>query len=243
MEIKKICIFSDVHGNYIALKELAKTADYKTANLRICLGDLVFMGPEPNKCVEFIKRRKIICLQGNHDEYMGSMQKNGGRRFGRPYIHKHQEYMVDNIKEKNKEYMDNLPKEYELNIAGKRLVFTHYAWKDETHILGHEVNLEKGLANVEADYIFHGHDHKPGHKVCRNKKEIINVGSVGLKYPAHYMMIEIENGKINKTQKTLEYGYERIERAFLKKKYPGNDFYLKYFYQDYTPDYYRTDTY
>ena len=44
----KICVFSDIHGNYDSLRLLLDSEDFKNADIRICLGDIVVMGPYPN---------------------------------------------------------------------------------------------------------------------------------------------------------------------------------------------------
>ena len=41
----KICVFTDIHGNLDAFKLLMQTEDFKSADLKICLGDAVVMGP------------------------------------------------------------------------------------------------------------------------------------------------------------------------------------------------------
>lgn len=64
----KITLFSDVHGNLIALEELLKReAD---SDQYIFLGDAVNYGPWSNECVDRIADlQNTIRIRGNHEEY------------------------------------------------------------------------------------------------------------------------------------------------------------------------------
>jgi putative phosphoesterase len=65
-----IALISDIHGNYVALKEVLKAID----NLKIyeiyCLGDILGYYPQINECCEELRKRRIKCVLGNHDWYM-----------------------------------------------------------------------------------------------------------------------------------------------------------------------------
>ena len=65
----KICVYSDVHSNLYALESLMQTDDYKSADLRIFLGDIVAVCPFPNECIENVLKSGDIWLMGNHDCY------------------------------------------------------------------------------------------------------------------------------------------------------------------------------
>ncbi len=62
----RVLVFSDVHGNLLALE--AVLADAGKVDAYWCLGDLVGYGPEPEACVERVRALPhLVCLQGNHD--------------------------------------------------------------------------------------------------------------------------------------------------------------------------------
>jgi predicted phosphodiesterase len=62
----RILVFSDVHANLTALQAVLEHAGEFDAAW--CLGDLVGYGPDPNDCVERIRRLpNLNCLVGNHD--------------------------------------------------------------------------------------------------------------------------------------------------------------------------------
>ncbi len=58
-------IVADVHSNLAAFE--AVLADMGTVDALWCLGDLVGYGPEPNECIELLRRHQHLCVMGNHD--------------------------------------------------------------------------------------------------------------------------------------------------------------------------------
>lgn len=62
----RILVFSDVHGNLNALE--AVLAHAGPVDAYWCLGDLVGYGPDPEACVQRVRRLpNLVCLKGNHD--------------------------------------------------------------------------------------------------------------------------------------------------------------------------------
>ncbi len=58
-------IVSDIHANLAAFH--AVLVDMGKVDEIWCLGDLVGYGPDPNECVELLRRYPHRCLVGNHD--------------------------------------------------------------------------------------------------------------------------------------------------------------------------------
>ena len=69
MAPKKLLLLADVHGNLEALKAVLRDAERieKSFGEIIVLGDTVDYYAQPNECLELLKRKKAIILQGNHD--------------------------------------------------------------------------------------------------------------------------------------------------------------------------------
>ncbi len=59
-------IISDIHSNLEALD--AVLAKLQHADKIVCLGDLVGYGPNPNECIEKVKKLNIPAVAGNHDK-------------------------------------------------------------------------------------------------------------------------------------------------------------------------------
>lgn len=63
----KYGIFSDIHGNLEALEAVLSKMDELKVERRVCLGDVVGYGPNPNECVELVKTKADLAILGNHD--------------------------------------------------------------------------------------------------------------------------------------------------------------------------------
>jgi predicted phosphodiesterase len=61
----RYAVLSDIHGNLAALR--AVLAGIGPVDAVWCLGDVVGYGPNPNECVDLVRRQAAICLAGNHD--------------------------------------------------------------------------------------------------------------------------------------------------------------------------------
>jgi len=61
-------ICSDIHGNLEALEAVLKDMEKHGVTQKICLGDIVGYGAEPERCVKEIKENDWLVLTGNHEE-------------------------------------------------------------------------------------------------------------------------------------------------------------------------------
>lgn len=127
----KIGIFSDVHGNIIALERVLATYDDVGVDEFVCLGDVVGYGPNPQECTERIRPLVKFCVLGNHDAAVAGRMDYG-------YYYDAARTALDHhaalISEENREWLANLP--YLVNWEG--LCFSH----------GSPVNVEN------FDYVF-----------------------------------------------------------------------------------------
>jgi len=58
-------VIADIHANLAAFE--AVLADLGEVDALWCLGDLVGYGPDPNECIELLRRYNHLCVMGNHD--------------------------------------------------------------------------------------------------------------------------------------------------------------------------------
>jgi predicted phosphodiesterase len=63
----KYGIFSDIHGNLEALRQVMDSMKRYGVERRVCLGDIVGYGPFPNECVEMVAEQSDVVILGNHD--------------------------------------------------------------------------------------------------------------------------------------------------------------------------------
>ena len=229
----KILVYSDVHGNKYALEELQKTQDYKTADLRIFLGDAVAMCPYPNECIEMIMNNNDVFLLGNHDSYCAY-----GLTID-PYFSQdkidHQAYMRNKTSIKNRQILESLPKEYFFQINNINFYFTHYPWETKDFVKDdpdepHASTFKTGelFRNIEADYIIFGHNHEHS-QFLHDNKNFICCGSLGMKYPGNYVLNEIKNANVKIQHKIIDYNVKQLQNEILQENYPRANKYVTWF--------------
>ncbi|MDP1677923.1 MAG: metallophosphoesterase family protein [Bacteroidota bacterium] len=178
----KIAIISDIHGNLEALNAvLAKIDDLNIQSI-YCLGDIVGYGPSPNECVELIRSRNIPSIAGNHDKAVtGELSIESFSQMAKAGVL----WTKSIITEENEEYLLNLP----YSIQEHDIVFVH---SSPDHPEEFRYLLSPEDARESFDYFSNplcvvGHTHRPvvfcedytTKEIRRDKKFIVNVGSVG----------------------------------------------------------------
>ncbi len=63
----RVAVISDVHANFEALSRVLQFLENHSVDGLWCLGDVVGYGPEPEACVDVLRKRATIVLAGNHD--------------------------------------------------------------------------------------------------------------------------------------------------------------------------------
>lgn len=64
----RIALISDLHSNREALDAVFNDIEGQSVDAVYCLGDVVGYGPEPEYCVDVVRKRCQLCLMGNHDD-------------------------------------------------------------------------------------------------------------------------------------------------------------------------------
>lgn len=65
----KIAVFTDIHGNYEALKSIIEDIKKLKIDSIICLGDTIGIGPNSKECLDLIIENNITMILGNHELY------------------------------------------------------------------------------------------------------------------------------------------------------------------------------
>lgn len=227
MKIKKIpfkiIVYTDVHGNIDAFKALRETDDYKSANLRVLLGDTVSMCPYPNECLETIFKSGDVFLMGNHEIYIAFGVREPEFQANELA---HYDYMSNLVKPELKEKIRKLKYELNIEVDDKKLLFMHYPWETKELVCDipnkHDLqNIAKLFSNYDFDYVFYGHEHSPSY--FKDSKHYICVGSLGMKRQANYVLITITND-ISIEQKFLKYDVKKVQDEMINADYPDAKF-------------------
>ncbi len=227
----KILVFSDVHASLNCLKALVETEDYKSADKIVFLGDIVMGCSRPNECIEFIKNMDCVCLLGNNDDYICNHVPEVDWLEFDDIKREQYKYMDKLVSEENKKVLRSWNRELYLNVCGKTFYFTHYAWR----IYDGELDIERNpkeiclesrkamFGNINADYIFFGHEHDLNHFVDNNKM-FYCVNTIGLENPGFYLVVNVSDENVCIEEKYVDYDINEEIELMDKAGYPyGKD--------------------
>lgn len=186
----KLAILSDIHSNFDAFVEVAKAIEAEKPDKIVLLGDIVGYGAEPSKCIKLAKELTQNIVAGNHDYGVANLTSvENFNIHARTAI----EWTRKSISDSELAFLAHLP----LTLKMDGFLFIHSspgAPAEWNYILEpFDANLQ--FRFFEEPILFLGHTHIPiiwvyasspieitnGKQVQlnKNKRYIINVGSVG----------------------------------------------------------------
>jgi len=201
----KICIISDVHANFPALKSIT---DYLvSADLVFCLGDYVGYYCFVNETLDFLRSLRGIFLLGNHDQFLLNglpSNTNESVRFGI-------DFAAGTITQENKAWLVSLPLVWGGYFAGKSFLLSHGSpWNPLGDYLYSDSSKIQQLQEFEFDFIAFGQTHRTLQKRF-GERLAFNPGSVGQSRSepgmAEAVMLDTKSGSISCVRK--EYDWEK----------------------------------
>lgn len=104
----RYAIISDIHSNLEALEAvLAKISGLKVDEI-LCLGDIVGYNPNPNECIDIVRRTGIRCIMGNHDSRASGLEEPDNFT---PLAKEAVLWTRERLTEENKIFLRGLPRE------------------------------------------------------------------------------------------------------------------------------------
>ena len=186
----KFALYSDIHAQVPQLNAVQAAVDKENVDKEIVVGDLIMLGPEPEKVVENIRNRK------NTDVVVGNLDLwvvNKRWETHQPKS-KHQEWMFHMAKQTRERLSDDQLKwlkmlpfslSYMPDPGHEFLIFhgTPHEIGDETALplrLSDE-KVKEHLKGVTADIMAHGHIHGPSVRKVGNQT-IVCAAAVGMSW-------------------------------------------------------------
>jgi putative phosphoesterase len=222
----KIAIISDIHGNLEALKSVFTSIDtHGELDHIVCLGDLVGYYANPVECIDIIKNRCDIVIQGNHDSAITAI--NFERR-----IKWFNETAVQSLgwtrkilrKEVNKEqfqFLKKLRTKKSVTINNNKFLFVHGTpekkweyflfpyWNNEP-LDDQKSRLDQWLDKW--NLVAMGHTHW-AFRYERDNRYVINPGSVGQPRDenpnASYCIVEVSETRLKVEIFRIKYNIEK----------------------------------
>lgn len=184
--MRRIALYSDIHGNDVALGAVYADMDAEGVPERYCLGDLVGYGPAPSAVISAVRASGDAVIQGNYDRGVGGRLGDCGCYYGSEQAAADgaASYAFTDaaLDDPDAAYLASLPETLRLEHDGARLLLCHgsprrvneYLLPDRT-----DAQLARLAAEGDADVVCCGHVHVPYHRVVPGDVHYVNAGSVG----------------------------------------------------------------
>lgn len=188
--MRRIALFSDVHGNLRALEAALAGIDASGMAEVYCLGDLVGYGAEPAEVVALIRSRGIPVVRGNYDDGVGKALGGCGCYYATDEARADGEasyaFTLAALGDADRAWLAGLPDELRLEADGARVLLAHGSPRRINEYLlpdRPDAQLARLAAGAGADVVAVGHVHVPYHRVVSGPGgepvHYVSTGSVG----------------------------------------------------------------
>ncbi len=219
----KIAVFSDIHGNAIALEAVLKDIDTRNIDLIFCGGDLVGYGAYPNEVISLIRKYRIPTIMGNYDDGVGFNKADCGCAYTDPQMQElgriSLEWTKKQVNFENRSFLRSLLERIQFTACGNKILIVHGSPRQINEYLYADRPEESVLRlfnNENVDIIICGHTHLPYTRVM-DSKYLINVGSVGKPKDgdqrAAYTVIKLTESSLETEVIRVKYDAERMAQA------------------------------
>lgn len=229
----KLALIADIHGNFHALEAVLEDIRRQRADKVYVLGDIVFKGPLPEKCVQTVRALNTVVLQGNIDELVGKNAIQPG--FAKSPEHeaalrKEMEWTRARLAAEELDYLAGLPFEHiELLAPELSLRCVHATPQNLLDIVApaaEEPEFERMFEGSDARLVAYAHIHQPYVRFA-NGRSVVNTGSVGLPFDgdprASYALLETDGEHYTASIRRVRYDVEAAVAAFAGSGHPYAD--------------------
>ncbi|NDL55740.1 metallophosphoesterase [Phytoactinopolyspora sp. XMNu-373] len=179
MDLERLAILSDVHGNVTAYRSVLADIAARGITTVLNLGDVVGKGPRGSECVRISRERCTVTVRGNWDDSLPG--KAGSSDHAVRWWH-------DELTEDDRQWLRTLPLVHHVELSGRRVRLFH-ASAESVHTRVHFQHTEEQFAGMFATTELTGDGPTPSvvgygdihdaYLEVSNGQTLFNVGSVG----------------------------------------------------------------
>jgi putative phosphoesterase len=226
----KIAVFSDIHGNVIALEAVLKDIVSRRVDMIFCLGDLVGYGAYPNEVIELIRKNHIPVIMGNYDDGVGYDRSECGCAYKDEKSiglgHRSLDWMKEHVTPGNKAYLQGLFLRLEFAVYDKKVLLVHGSPRKINEYL-FEDRPDKSILRLfnseNIDILICGHTHLAYTRNLQGKC-LMNAGSVGKPKDgdprAGYVILTLTESTVETEHIRVAYDVEAMAKAIEATELP-----------------------
>ncbi|MBF6604767.1 MAG: metallophosphoesterase family protein [Chloroflexi bacterium] len=231
----RIAVFSDVHGNAVALAAVRKAVKAAKPDAIAVAGDHVLNGPDPAAVVDGLREMEAdgaLIIQGNTDIAVADFDY--GAAF--PWytddvpetIVRAAEWAHEALGEERLDWLRRLPAERRIRLDETLVLVTHASPGSQTagfdRDLDPSVTIER-LARTDARIVCCGHTHVPEIRDF-GWRQLVNGGSAGYVFDgdptASWALLEVHGDEIQAEIRRTEFDALAVSNALTARGLPGD---------------------
>ncbi len=216
----KIGVISDIHANLEALNVVLEKL--KDIDIILCVGDIVGYGPNPNECIDLVKKRCKYVILGNHDHCVLHLKTAS---WFNPVAEKAIKWTEKVLDKDRKKYLESLESQLKIEIDGLKINMYHGSPDDPLYQYVYLNSLTKDKFEkwlISCDILILGHNHIP-YTYKSDQGLAINPGAVGQPRDgnpyASYSIIDTK--KRDAKNYRVKYKIDKIANEIKEKNLPN----------------------
>ena len=183
----RVALFSDVHGNLVALEALLAELEREAPDATVCLGDVAQGGAQPAECLDRVRELGCPVVLGNADDLLLTLDASAEE--GDPERQRRlvevAEWSISRVGEERLAFIRGFRPTVEVDLgSGRTLLGFHGSPRSFDEVLlptSADEELERALAGRSAAVFAGGHVHLQWQRRL-GERLFVSVGSVGLAY-------------------------------------------------------------
>jgi predicted phosphodiesterase len=232
----RVALFSDIHGNLVALDAVLADIYQIQVDQIVCLGDVPALGPQPRKVLARLRALDCACVVGNHDLHL--LDPDSARELG-PWITEVTAWCADRLSQADLDFLSSFRPLIEIPLGPQATLLCYHGSprSSEDRILATtpDEELDRMLDGHSATVMAGGHNHVQ--MVRRHKgRAIVDVGSVGSPFKdmpfehwprfmpwAEYAIVHWVDGVLGIDLRRVPIDLEAVRRAARASDMPDAD--------------------
>lgn len=179
----RIAVFSDVHGNLMALEALCREIEAWSPDRVWFLGDAVLFGPDPGACMQLLREiAPDISIEGNTDRYVRADNLPGPSTA--PLLVSGLAFARAALDDRDRQQLACYERDVKVSVEGVDFHLCHGAPGDDEVCLAPDADrtdVARRVAEAESAVVLCGHTHIPWDSTV-GATRLINSGSVGFPF-------------------------------------------------------------
>ena len=220
-------VLGDIHGNREALLAVLDALEVQGVKHLLCVGDIVGYNADPDECVQLLREREAVCINGNHD--LISTHHLGFDRCSNKAMHA-LEKTRRVLHPDTAQYLESLPARLPIE---EHVVLVHGGVRNVEQYMTRPEHILQNVEYLRSDF--------PGRRICffghTHAQKVYEVDGVSVsELPAHGTLILREDREYFLNAGSVDASRKRSEKLAEFAIFDSTELLIEFFQISYNDD-------